>query len=72
MCGAGTIRGRVNFLQLKRALACGVNSRAGRNQGNTVTYADESFSLYGIIVATTIPIDHNNTHWNLYGLEEGP
>ena len=23
--------GRVNFLQLKRVLACGVNSRAGRN-----------------------------------------
>ena len=30
-------KGGVNFLQFKRALACGVNSRAGRRKGNMVT-----------------------------------
>ena len=31
----GNIRGeRVHFIQLKGVLACGVNSRARRNQGN--------------------------------------
>ena len=35
--------GGVDFLQLKQALACRVNSRAGRNQGNTInmTYLRE-------------------------------
>ena len=28
--------GRVNLPQLKRARVCGVNSRVGRKQGNTV------------------------------------
>ena len=37
-CGCVTelFEGGVNFFQLKRAVACVINSRAGRNQGNMV------------------------------------
>ena len=38
-------KGGVNILQLKQALTCGVNSRAGRYQGNTI-YQYTGFQHY--------------------------
>ena len=39
--------GGFNFLQFNRALPCGVNSKAGRNQGNMVFVYNRGVSMYG-------------------------